>query len=609
MQGEAGEPDDRQRADDLRQRIHEWELANPGIDLVAQLPGDGQFERTDRATIVPQPPEWFTELTPKQRALWDALKMKALAGGDSAAMQSAAQTFLAADPSDGARANADYLILLARTKGLPAAEAAKIFAEAQWTGLGQVTEAGLPIGQLICYQALRLTPTGAGMSDPFPRRIARAAIDRPIFFTPQLIREWQRVVKGTDVETNAMYLKDWLETERRERQVVEDFLDQYPTNTWASAPFWVDSAGGKYLLLIYGGSDISTNLLHQRPDDYPYLLFSQAMVDRALSTAVDKAGISIPPYARVEFEMGGEKIILSHHEIAGPTNAVLALLGEAGGTWETLPLTTNAYPFRITAHLANPGLLYARQHQRTWLFSGLIVVSTGTAVMGLLAAWRSFRRQRELSELKSNFVSGVSHELRAPIASVRLMAENLEQGKVPEAARQNEYFRFIVQECRRLSSLIENVLDFSRIEQGRKQYEFEPTDLAALTQMTVKLMEPYAAEKGVRLEFSTDGQPAKMELNVDGRAIQQALVNLIDNAVKHSAKGQTVIIKNEKLKIKNGTGADASEVVQLSVSDHGPGIPREEQEKIFERFYRLGSELRRETQGVGIGLSVVKHIV
>ena len=102
--------------------------------------------------------------------------------------------------------------------------------------------------------------------------------------------------------------------------------------------------------------------------------------------------------------------------------------------------------------------------------------------------------------MKSNFVSSVSHELRAPIASVRLMAESLERGKVAGGEKQDEYFRFIVQECRRLSSLIENVLDFSRIEQGRKQYEFEPTDLAALTRETVKLMEPYAEEKGVKLE-------------------------------------------------------------------------------------------------------------
>jgi signal transduction histidine kinase len=224
--------------------------------------------------------------------------------------------------------------------------------------------------------------------------------------------------------------------------------------------------------------------------------------------------------------------------------------------------------------------------------------------LGLLAAWRSFRRQQELNMLKTNFVSSVSHELRAPIASVRLMAENLERGKIPDPARQGEYFHFIVQECRRLSALIENVLDFSRIEQGRKQYEFEPTNLVALTETTVKLMEPYAAEKGVNLKLETSSAPAgtaNLELDIDGRAMQQALVNLIDNAVKHSSKGETVMVE-----IKNVSCGNA---IRLSVADHGPGIPTAEHEKIFERFYRLGSELRRETQGVGIGLSVVKHIV
>jgi signal transduction histidine kinase len=214
------------------------------------------------------------------------------------------------------------------------------------------------------------------------------------------------------------------------------------------------------------------------------------------------------------------------------------------------------------------------------------------------------------------------------------MAENLEGGKVPESQKQNEYFRFIVQECRRLSSLIENVLDFSRIEQGRKQYEFEPADVVALVQTTVKLMEPYAAEKGVRLELETSNSEhptSNIELNVDGRAIQQALVNLIDNAVKHSPKGETVAVGIECVPESRAgvppaqrarereriSSADSPRFarrtgetpVLLYVSDHGPGIPREEHEKIFERFYRCGSELRRETQGVGIGLSVVKHIV
>jgi signal transduction histidine kinase len=164
---------------------------------------------------------------------------------------------------------------------------------------------------------------------------------------------------------------------------------------------------------------------------------------------------------------------------------------------------------------------------------------------------------------------------------------------------------------------VENVLDFARIEQGRKQYEFEPTNLIALTETTIKLMQPYAAEKGVSIEwesFNSQHSTPNIELNVDGRAIQQALVNLIDNAVKHSPKGETVIVGIEKDRAgvpgmvpesRNTHG----QFILLSVTDHGPGIPRHEHEKIFERFYRRGSELRRETQGVGIGLSVVKHIV
>ncbi len=265
----------------------------------------------------------------------------------------------------------------------------------------------------------------------------------------------------------------------------------------------------------------------------------------------------------------------------------------------------------VNVYLTSPDKLYQRQRARTFWFGALVAVSAAAALVGLLTAWRAFRQQRQLSELKSNFVSSVSHELRAPIASVRLMAENLAGDKIPEAQKQKEYFSFIVQECRRLSALIENVLDFSRIEQGRKQYEFEPTDVAALVRTTVKLMEPYAVEKGVILNLETSNiqhPTSNIEMEIDGRAIQQALVNLIANAVKHSPKGETVTVELQMQKAEGET-QNSPDSFSLSVSDQGPGIPPEEQKKIFERFYRRGSELRRETQGVGIGLSIVKHIV
>jgi signal transduction histidine kinase len=161
-----------------------------------------------------------------------------------------------------------------------------------------------------------------------------------------------------------------------------------------------------------------------------------------------------------------------------------------------------------------------------------------------------------------------------------------------------------VQECRRLSSLIENVLDFSRIEQGRKQYEMEATDLAALTEQTVKLMENYATEHQVALKFQTSGSAVPVE--ADGKAIQQALINLIDNALKHSPKNSIVAVS---LDFSPPDAAHPLPHAALSVEDTGEGIPASEHAKIFERFYRVGSELRRETQGVGIGLSIVEHIV
>ena len=274
---------------------------------------------------------------------------------------------------------------------------------------------------------------------------------------------------------------------------------------------------------------------------------------------------------------------------------------------------------QVKLYLTNAAAYFGRQRQRLWGFSLVLLAAAGASVFGFFSARRAFLRQQQLSEMKSNFVSSVSHELRAPIASVRLMAENLERGKVTDAGKQHDYFRFIVQECRRLSSLIENVLDFARIEQRRKQYDFEPTDLGALVDQSVKLMEPAAAEKNVTLQIEGLPRSAEPPLGanpevasekqaeqglgaplLDAQAIQQALVNLLDNAIKHSPGDGIVTVRvslNPQLSI-----------LLLSVADQGPGIPEAEHEKIFERFYRRGSELRRETPGVGIGLSIVKHI-
>jgi signal transduction histidine kinase len=234
------------------------------------------------------------------------------------------------------------------------------------------------------------------------------------------------------------------------------------------------------------------------------------------------------------------------------------------------------------------------RRQRRWILA-MLAASLLSAGVALAAIHRTLRRERKLSEMKSQFVASVSHELRAPVASIRLMADALEAEKVPpETAK--EFHRLIAREGARLSTLVGNVLDHARIEQGRKVWKMEPCDLTALVADTVRVMEPLAQEKGIALKQELS--PA--EAIVDADAIQQALVNLLDNAIKFSPSGTTV---TTKLVIDEERRTWA-----LSVRDEGPGIPKVEQSRIFERFYRLGHELRRETQGTGIGLSLLKSI-
>lgn len=255
----------------------------------------------------------------------------------------------------------------------------------------------------------------------------------------------------------------------------------------------------------------------------------------------------------------------------------------------------------------------ASHRRRTLTLGGLLVATAVLAWIAVLSTHRSLLRQHQLNQQQSNFVSSVSHELRTPLGSIRLLAEGLERGAITEETRRREYFRLIAQESRRLGALIENVLDFSRIEQGRKHYDIEPTDLNALVQHTLAAFAPLAEERQVRLERDPPPAGPAIELQADGRALQQALLNLLDNALKHSPAGSSITVGIElrsDLEPDPTTGRPAgSREVRIRVRDAGPGIPAEDHRRIFEPFVRRGSELRREQQGVGIGLSIVQHIV
>jgi signal transduction histidine kinase len=482
----------------------------------------------------------------------------------------------------------------------------------------------------------------------------------------EAVRAWP------DLESEPVALRQrwWVQEDARSMYAQLRDLGRLPLPRSQPGVFWTEWRGEPWLVLPSSAVTF-TNEDGKAASGTAFQVFPEVLVEMGLLELVDQSKLHVPDYARVSFVVADHILPKDEWKPDAPnapdfpvgTNGVI--LAEAPMSWERTGATLFAGRFhcqylslpglQVRVHLARPELLFARQRQRVWLFGGLIAAAGLASLAGVFVAHRSFHRQLQLNEAKSNFVSSVSHELRAPIAAVRLLAESLERGKIADADKQREYFGFIVQECRRLSSLIENVLDFSRIEQGRKQYDFEPTDLLALTQKTVRLMEPYAAEKGVRMDMgastiqhstpntelggsvtaaSSNLEPrtSDFELMADGKAIQQALVNLIDNAIKHSPKGSAVAVGIGRQGVSRRTGvapvsnsqssmpdSNASETAEkletgatpvlLWVEDHGGGIPAEDHERIFERFYRRGSELRRETQGVGIGLSIVRHIV
>jgi len=214
---------------------------------------------------------------------------------------------------------------------------------------------------------------------------------------------------------------------------------------------------------------------------------------------------------------------------------------------------------------------------------------------GLFVTYRNVSKEMALARLKSDFVSNVSHELRTPLSLIRLYAETLEMGRLKAPEKFQEYYQIIRKESERLTALINNILDFSRIEAGRKEYELRETDLGELVANTLESYRYQIEQHGFTLEEKIDPVPP---LRVDREALARSLVNLVNNALKYSQDHKYLGVN---LYQENGR-------VKLEVIDQGIGIPLREQEKIFEKFYRVGDPLVHNTKGSGLGLSLVRHI-
>jgi two-component system, OmpR family, phosphate regulon sensor histidine kinase PhoR len=257
---------------------------------------------------------------------------------------------------------------------------------------------------------------------------------------------------------------------------------------------------------------------------------------------------------------------------------------------------TTLYNWRVQVSPISGEAIAEGVQRRHRLELVLVSLSFLVIVAGAIAIIVTLERERKLSTLRNDFVANVSHELKTPLALVRMFAEMLHSGRVANDAKRTEYLSIIMNESERLSGLIENVLDFAKLERGRGKLEFEQVALEDVVGETLEGLK-FRAEQ-LKVEIRLEIASPLSAIEVDPRAVSMALTNLVDNALKYAPESRTIDIRL----------VQTDRVVRLEVEDEGNGVNVADREKIFERFERGDPAKRGQIRGSGIGLALVKHV-
>lgn len=231
-----------------------------------------------------------------------------------------------------------------------------------------------------------------------------------------------------------------------------------------------------------------------------------------------------------------------------------------------------------------------------WISIILILILCG----GLYLMYRLGVQQIDLSRQQQDFVSAVSHELKTPLTSIRMYGEMLREGWVSEEKRRS-YYDYIHDESERLSRLIANVLQLARMTRNELHIDLQPVVVSELLDSIRSRIASQVEQAGFTLAIDCSEEAGQSVIQIDADSFSQIMINLVDNAIKFSASG-------ERRHIDIGCQRHSDGVIQFSVRDFGPGIPRDQMKKIFKLFYRSENELTRETIGTGIGLALVKQL-
>ncbi len=271
-------------------------------------------------------------------------------------------------------------------------------------------------------------------------------------------------------------------------------------------------------------------------------------------------------------------------------------LSGAGDFLVSARFPTTFYKWRLAVAPRAAPELEARARHRRLFEGGYVVLSLVVILAGVVFLAFAARKEERLNSLKSDFIATVSHELKTPLSLIRMFGEMLATERVPTPEKRRQYLDIIVRESERLTALIENVLDFARVERGRASYEFAEGDLGEVTARGIDMFR-YRVDRE-RPELVADIADDLPHTKLDERALQLLLFNLLDNAMKYAPDSDVV-----RVRVRGSARA-----LTLEVEDHGPGIDPEDARRVFERFYRGKAARSGVARGSGIGLALVKHI-
>jgi len=337
----------------------------------------------------------------------------------------------------------------------------------------------------------------------------------------------------------------------------------------------------RHLHRSYDGTSYLISYWQRKDGEHPYLVVGWHDVPRIVHDILPSLYQARDPQSRMNVVDENGDIIF------GPV--------VAGGEFTVgRAFQTTLYKWRVNVSLLSAAELAASAARRRVLEMVLVGLSGLVVLAGMVVVVVAAGRERKTSALKSDFVANVSHELKTPLSLVRMFAELLQSGRVDSNEKRKQYLQIILSESERLSALIENVLDFAKVERGKAGYEFTDSALGDVVARAVEACRIRADREQVELDLQVE--PGLPGVRLDERAVEIAVINLVDNALKYARDSGVVSVRVSR----------QGRVAEVSVTDRGAGIAPEDSKRIFDRFVR--GRGTKQVRGSGIGLALVKHI-